>query len=217
MSYIDSYEKDVKAIAGSLDFGEKLSRSQIKLDEKITPPPSVLGIDDKDMQPVTIFTEGNLSIIQGQAKARKSFAVAMLVASAISDNTIMRKFVPFSKKNVFYFDTEQSKFYVQQAYRRIATMCNGTGINERLYVFALRPYTPAERVELIDHVFQKVSNLGLVVIDGIRDLISNINNPDESTMISSKLLKWTDETDAHILTVLHENKADMKARGHIGY
>jgi len=35
-------------------------------------------------------------------------------------------------------------------------------------------------------------------------------------MISSKLLKWSEKTGAHILTVLHENISDGKLRGHIG-
>ncbi|MNT39063.1 hypothetical protein D3C72_1752820 [compost metagenome] len=35
-------------------------------------------------------------------------------------------------------------------------------------------------------------------------------------MITSKLLKWTEERNIHILTVLHQNKGDNNARGHIG-
>lgn len=215
-TYFEKYEKEVKEIAEDLDFGEKLAKAQIHLSDKIDPPPPVIQIDDKKEEWVTVFTEGNLSVIQGRAKARKSFAVAMFVASSISSEPIFRRFRGVPKKKVFYFDTEQSKFYVQQAYRRIADMSNGSGLKERLFVFGLRPYTPAERVEMIDHVFSTIKDIGFVVIDGIRDLISNINDPDESTMISSKLLKWTDKTGAHILTVLHENKADGKARGHIG-
>jgi len=55
-----------------------------------------------------------------------------------------------------------------------------------------------------------------VVIDGIRDLISNINSEDEATEISSHLLRWTLERNIHILNVLHENKGSDFARGHIG-
>jgi hypothetical protein len=58
--------------------------------------------------------------------------------------------------------------------------------------------------------------LGILVIDGIRDLINDINSPEEATMISSKLLKWTEERNIHIITVLHQNKQDGNARGHLG-
>lgn len=35
-------------------------------------------------------------------------------------------------------------------------------------------------------------------------------------MIASKLLKWTEERNIHIITVLHQNKGNEQARGHIG-
>lgn len=193
-----------------------LEAARITLSETIKPPPPVIQIDNMGVDPITIFTEGNISVIKGRAKARKSFAVAMLAASSISDSIIYRKFISVPKKWVVYFDTEQSGFYVQQAMNRVFQMSNGDGIGERFFVYSLRKYNPAERLELIEYVFINFTNLGFVIIDGIRDLIKDINSPDEATMISSKLLKWSDESGAHILTVLHENPSDGKLRGHIG-
>jgi len=46
--------------------------------------------------------------------------------------------------------------------------------------------------------------------------VYDINSPSESTKIISKLMQWTDERQIHIHTVLHQNKADENARGHIG-
>jgi len=216
MDYLENYNKDVKAIAASFDFNQRLEAARITLTNELKPPPPVVQIDNMGMNPVTIFTEGNISVIKGIAKSRKSFAVAMFTAAAISDNPIYRKFISVPKKLVVYFDTEQSSFYVQQAIYRIFQMSNGNGFETRFYSFCLRPYTPAERVELVEFVFDNFKNLGFVVIDGIRDLIRDINSPEESTMISSKLLKWSEKTGAHILTVLHENISDGKLRGHIG-
>lgn len=216
MNYIEQFKQDQARIQESLDIPGKLAKSQIKLSAEIKPPPPVMQIDDGREYMTTIFTEGNISLMQGQAKARKSFAIGMIIAAAISQNMIYNKFQGRNKKRVFYFDTEQSSFYVQQNYHRIAEMANGDGIDKQLFVHCLRPYNPAERTELIDYVFSHVADIGFVVIDGIRDLISNINDPDESTAISSQLLKWSENTGAHIHCVLHENKGDMKARGHIG-
>ena len=56
----------------------------------------------------------------------------------------------------------------------------------------------------------------LVIIDGIRDLVTSINDEGEATMITSKLMKWTEERKIHIITVLHQNKGDNNARGHVG-
>jgi hypothetical protein len=87
---------------------------------------------------------------------------------------------------------------------------------EFLNVFCLRKYAPNERLEIIENAIEVTKNLGLVIIDGIRDLITNINDPDQATMITTKLMKWSEEKDCHILTVIHENKGNEQARGHIG-
>ena len=213
--YLDQFENDSKSIIE--DTPEKLlESSRITLSSDIKPPPPVLQIDNNTVNPVTICTKGNISIIKGRAKVRKSFAVAMLTACCLSDETIYSKFIPNLKNYVVYFDTEQSGFYVQQAMNRIYQISNGNGFEKRFRCYGLRKFNPAERLELIEWVFDNFKNLGFVIIDGIRDLIKDINSPEEATMISSKLLKWSENTGAHILTVLHENPSDGKLRGHIG-
>lgn len=213
--YVKGLEEDQQNVIDSQPFN-LLESARITLDKEIKPPPPVLQIDNMTVKPVTIFTEGNISVVKGKAKARKSFALAMLTAASLSDHAIYRKFISRTNGGVIYFDTEQSSFYVQQAYYRIAQISNGEGINNRFFCYGLRKYDPAQRLELIEWVFNNMPNLGFVIIDGIRDLIKDINSPEESTMISSKLLKWSEESGAHIVTVLHENPTGDKLRGHIG-
>lgn len=47
-------------------------------------------------------------------------------------------------------------------------------------------------------------------------MVCDINSPGESTRIISKLMQWTDEKQIHLHTILHQNKGDENARGHIG-
>ena len=159
---------------------------------------------------------GDFSVIIGKAKSRKSFLINIALCAAVLDvpalGIIKSQLVG---KAVLYFDTEQSTYYVLLAIKRI---CTATGIANpnNLKVYALRKFTPAERLELIEFAIYNTPNLGLVVIDGIKDLITSINDEEQATMIASKLLKWTTETNCHIVTVLHQNKSDTNARGHIG-
>ena len=46
-----------------------------------------------------------------------------------------------------------------------------------------------------------------MVIDGIRDLVYDINSPSEATCVISKLMQWTDEYQIHLHTILHRTKA----------
>jgi hypothetical protein len=215
IDYIKNFKDDSKKVVEETP--EKLLESaRITLGEKIKPPPPVIQVDNLGIYPITIMTEGNISVIKGKAKTRKSFAVAMLTAAALNDRKLYNKFISVPKKFVVYFDTEQSSFYVQQAINRVFQMTTGDGFDTRFFCFGLRRFNADERLELVEWVFNNFKNLGFVIIDGIRDLIKDINSPDEATMISSKLLKWSDNTGAHILTVLHENPSDGKLRGHIG-
>lgn len=159
---------------------------------------------------------GDFSVIIGKAKSRKSFLINIALCAAVTDEPALGIIKSqLTGLTVLYFDTEQSTYYVQLAIKRI---CKATGIANpaNLIVYALRKFTPAERLELIEFAIYNTPNLGFVVIDGIKDLITSINDEEQATMIASKLLKWTTETNCHIVTVLHQNKSDSNARGHIG-
>lgn len=67
----------------------------------------------------------------------------------------------------------------------------------------------------MEQAIYDIPKLRLVVIDGTRDMVYDINSPSESTRIISKLMQWTDDRQIHIHTILHQNKGDENARGHI--
>ena len=75
---------------------------------------------------------------------------------------------------------------------------------------------PNERREIICYAIYNTPNVGLVVIDSIRDLMLDINNSTEATKLVGDLMQWTSEQNIHIQTVLHLNKGDDNARGYIG-
>ena len=92
-----------------------------------------------------------------------------------------------------------------------------TGSNhENLEFLVLRKYTPEERIAIVREAIYRTENVGLVIIDGIRDMVYDINSPGESTKVISLLMTWTGERNIHIHTILHQNKGDENARGHIG-
>jgi len=87
---------------------------------------------------------------------------------------------------------------------------------KNLDFLTLRRHTPEIRIAIVEKAIYNTENLGLVIIDGIRDMVYDINSPSEATKMISKLMQWTDERQIHIHTILHQNKADENARGHIG-
>ncbi|TXD46467.1 AAA family ATPase, partial [Polaribacter sp. IC063] len=163
-------------------------------------------------------TLGNFSAIIGKAKSRKSFYVNIAVSTALKEDSVLGRFssdLPSDKNEVLYFDTEQGKYHVQLAVKRICTQIKEPE-PKNLHTYYLRSLTPSERLEFIENEILSNDKVGFVIIDGIKDLVTSINDEEQATMIVSKLLKWTEERNIHIVTVLHQNKSDTNARGHIG-
>jgi hypothetical protein len=197
----------------------KLEGLKINPNEALSPPQIALQLKNAKTGDYGILgTLGNFSLIIGKAKSRKSFYINIALSAAISTDLIFDRFkgeLPINRNEVLYFDTEQGKYHVQLAVKRI---CKQIEIEEpaNLHTYHLRSQTPAERLALIEFAIYNSDKIGMVVIDGIKDLVTSINDESEATMIASKLLKWSEERNIHIIVVLHQNKSDTNARGHIG-
>lgn len=161
-----------------------------------------------------LFTLGNFSAVVGKAKSRKSFLLSMLVAAYARGGLLYSTIESVKPGQTVIFDTEQGGVHLRQKLIAIEKMA-GTFTKVRAY--GLRPDPTKERIGFID-AYLKLYGAGtnLVVIDGVRDLISNINNPDESTEVVERLMKWTYDYNIHIVVVIHVNKEGGYARGHIG-
>lgn len=197
------------------DWKITLSMLKISLDGDYKQPPVCIEIIDSS-GPCRFGTLGNFSAIIGKAKSRKTFFLSLIMGAVFNNNvTGLRLTLPENQKRILYFDTEQSNFDVSRVVKRILTI--GEKVNpETFEVYGLRTLTTQQRAMIIEAKIYDTPDAGIVVIDGIRDLINDINSPEEATAITSKLLKWTEERNIHIITILHQNKGDGHARGHVG-
>lgn len=193
-----------------------IASSRILITDNIPEPPRCLAIN-QDGELATIGTLGNFSMVIGKAKSKKSFTVQMLINAALdqySTGSFITSTLPEGKRNVLVIDTEQGGYRTQKILKRANyQVTNHTG---NLFAYDLRPYTVKQRLEMTEEIIYSTSELGLVFIDGARDLVSDINDQTQATEISSKLLKWTSERNIHICVILHQNKGDANARGHLG-
>jgi hypothetical protein len=194
--------------------------ARIDLNDPIIEPPVVLQVIDGDNFR-RFASLGDFSMVQGKAKSKKSFFVAMLVAACLNNNKpLYNKINPIlsaSRRNIVVFDTEQAKYDVQLFNQRVMAI---GGLPGKPYPYLdyyhLKRYDTAQRMGVIEHTLYNTPGIVLAVIDGVRDLITDINDPQQATFIADKLMKWVDELNIHIVVVLHENKGDTNARGHVG-
>ena len=189
--------------------------SRLDLSEDYERAPEILKIHGS-----VIGTLGNFSASIGKAKSKKTFNVSAIVAAALKNGTVLSYTaeLPENRRKILYVDTEQSSYHCAKVAKRILRMAGlPTGRNHKdLEFLVLRKYTPEERIAIVREAIYRTENVGLVVIDGIRDMVYDINSPSESTKVISLLMTWTGERHIHIHTILHQNKGDENARGHIG-
>ena len=192
-----------------------VEESAVRAADACEQSPAVLRVDGS-----VIGTLGNFSASIGKAKSKKTFNVAALTAAALTNGKVLhyRASFPEEKRGILYIDTEQGRPHCQQVLRRILRLA---GLPEErdpdnLVMLTLRKFPPDMRLAIVDHAIGTIPHLGLVIIDGIRDLLYDINSPKEATDIISRFMQWTDDRQIHIHTILHQNKNDENARGHIG-
>ena len=170
-----------------------------------------------------LFTMGNFSAVSGKSKSGKTLLISAMVASALSGDTVLGKFrgeMPQDRQSIVYIDTEMADFDLQWVMKRIMKMADITkGDKVDITFYRLREKDTHKRVELIDLAIRSTDNVGLVVVDGIRDIVKDINNPEESTLAINHIMRWTDVYRLHLIAVLHQNpgkESGNKLRGHIG-
>ena len=142
-----------------------------------------------------IGTLGNFSASIGKAKSKKTFNVSAIVAAALKNGVVLQydAELPDNKRKILYVDTEQSPYHCQKVMKRIVRMA-GLPLNEEpqhLEFLTLRRHTPDNRIAIVEAAIYHTENLGLVIIDGIRDMVHDINSPTE---LSSRVLEINTRT-----------------------
>ena len=207
--YFESIESDVK----------------VNLDEEVPAPPVSLSfgthtytnIRGTFTEPSVIGTDGNFSFIQAPPKSYKSFFVSLLVSSYLRSGNRWAKDMKSNRKgrDVYHFDTEQGKWHCLKGFRRSSDMAEE---QEGYLTYSLRTIDFNSRLKFIEHKLANAEEgtVGLVVIDGIADLVSDVNNIEESGKCVQKLMEMSTKYNCHIITVIHSNYGSDKPTGHLG-
>jgi hypothetical protein len=205
------------ADAKKYSFETEFEPSEIIKTRQLTPkrfikkPDLVLGVYDNGvLKP--LFTRQSFSLLIGRAKARKTFLTTM-ISSACMKGELYEKFKTKVTSHIVIFDTEQSDYYANMSYQR--SLLLGGNLANRLVYLPIKPYSPAERLIIINHYFE-VYNPDIAIIDGVRDLVYSINDENEATETTTQIYKWVEFKNCHIVLILHQNKGDNNARGHLG-
>lgn len=192
---------------------------------------------------VPFSTIGGIQAISGQKKNGKTFVLAQLMAAILGNGTERtEQFLPGLRvpertieylghePRVLYVDTEMEKLNSARVLRRVHWLCDWDlkTPQERFSVLWLKnmPRDGQEeahvrRYRLILAAIESVQP-DIVFIDGIRDLLSSINDEQTAVKILSELSSLAEDRHMCIWNALHQNPRmnsdgeDSKMRGWTG-
>ena len=207
---------------------DHFARTIIDVNKDVKRPPLAvsIGYDDKSYggvyYPLKFASKGNISMIAGQEKSRKTFFKSLLESNAIggtaNNYTSDIEIKGYLEDNwIISIDSEQSEYDATQTAKRVPFMCGS--IPNNYLALQWREYNTQERKQLLEWLFMESeyrNNLGWCIIDGIVDFISDFNDAIESKEITEKLMKYTTLTKAAVTCMLHLNPGSEKLRGHLG-
>ena len=189
-------------------------------------PPTALSLGETIIKtkkgnitfPIPIGTFGNFSFVQAPPKTKKTFFISLLASVFLSGNNNFGGKIKGYRNNkcLLHFDTEQGSWHAQRVFRRVQDMA---GVKDLgcYQTYALRTINYKQRLEFIEYCLEENKDKnGLVVIDGIADCVSDVNNLEESNLCVQKIMQLSARYNCHIITVIHSNFGSDKPTGHLG-
>ena len=164
------------------------------------------------------FARGELVALTGKAKSGKTFVCSILMALGVRKQIMGLSRLHDEMLRVVWIDTEQSEDSTHEILcHRIGSLIGQAIPDEQYYVYNLRRDNWQDRLHWAEMCIVQ-HKPDLVIFDGIRDVVGDINNYSEAQTVLDTLLSLASGSGACIVCVLHQNKAleDKTLRGALG-
>lgn len=162
-----------------------------------------------------IIARANLHTLQGTKKAGKSAAGLALIVAALKGDFIG---ITASREDlaVLWIDTEQDKNTLRKKAKAVLSMAGLDTPPDRLKIVTLRGYGgPADALAATLQAIEE-NAADFVFLDGVVDLCQAFNDEEKSRDVVRQLEAYAEKYGAAILGLIHTNKKDNEARGHLG-
>ena len=216
----EKVERDLNLATGEVKITEEminLDRFRITSESEIQPKEYTMEFLGRPC-----FPRKDLSVFAGVAKTGKTFVTSMLMAAATTSedesNVLALKRIRKEPLKVMWYDTEQSLETTKEIMvKRIAKMVGGTFPDTQFFVFNVRAMTFEERNKMLGVAIESYRP-DIVIVDGIADLLPDINDGPEAIKLISELLRLADKNNCNITLNIHLNRSGEKSnlRGWLG-
>ena len=164
------------------------------------------------------FPRRDLSTVTGTEKCGKTFFTSMLMACCAEKNVLELERISDEPLKVMWYDTEQSRQSTKSILTdRVFKLASQTGLDQNFFVFNVRACTYQERMDYLVAGIEAYKP-DMVIIDNVSDLLSSINDQEESARVIDQLMQLSTEHECNITIVIHLNRTGEKRslRGWLG-
>ena len=175
------------------------------------PPPVLMWVNETP----AVF-KGGLHLIAGPKKCGKTTLSRILIAAILSNGEKVFGITAKTGLKVSLYDTEQADWRIFHQTERAFKMAQKERVrSSQLEVFHLKKFDFETRLRIITETVED-DHPDVIILDGVAQLLVDINNMEESGRIVDALNNLADT--AAVLMVLHTNPSDPtgKARGNLG-
>ena len=164
------------------------------------------------------FPRRDLSTVTGTEKCGKTFFTSMLMACCAEKNVLELERISDEPLKVMWYDTEQSRQSTKSILTdRVFKLAGQTGLDQNFFVFNVRACTYQQRMDYLVAGIEAYKP-DMVIIDNVSDLLSSINDQEESAQVIDQLMQLSTEHKCNITIVIHLNRTGEKRslRGWLG-
>lgn len=199
---------------------ELLNGLRVKASEYEFPPVSVITFKGQN-----IGSQGDVTTVTGQAKSKKTYLLSAILIESLKPFTypgVIQVTMPKDKQKILWIDTEQSRYWGRKILERAESFgVSAEDIDSKVTLLTCRTLSASDIMELVELYLKKHSDIGLLVLDGVREIVNSINDDKEATSAVKWMMRMATDHNLHLITVLHLNpqkdeNSYAKVRGHIG-
>ena len=151
-------------------------------------------------------------------KAGKSTFICAMISSVFNTYDIftMKLQSPPGRQRICLIDTESSDYDFYNTINKIKGFSQLNELPPFFDAFQVREDSSVIIIQMIERYLQLNIDCSIIIIDGLLDLINNLNDERESSLLTKYLKRITKQYNILLISVLHQSKSNLATTGHIG-
>lgn len=195
-----------------LDIIENRFTENLKI-EKIPPD---LWIE-RDGEEVHLGAKGEVTVFFGMPKSGKSIVLELICGTLLCNEGCIGPIKKSDRlKDVIYLDLEQSPSEWAVAMNRVMRYADINKVEDNFLSLCMTSESVSDRFRYLKELLPAVSNVDVVIIDGVADLIDSDSDSNSSKSSSEELKALAVKHDCLIISILHTDKKGKGPRDHLG-